>query len=100
MLERIVKTTAAVLLLATALPGCSMLTAQGRQQRAYERYVRKCGHRRDQLQAKMMKAPRIPTFAPSEPKTTTELGGSPKSVTSSESEGSSSETAVSAESSN
>ena len=88
MLARITRVTAAVLLMSMALPGCSMLTARGRQERAYERYVRKCSHRRDRLQAKMLKTPRIPTSAPSEPKEMTEVGGSPESVTSTESEAS------------
>jgi hypothetical protein len=84
MLERILRLTAALLLISFALPGCSMLTARGRQQRAYEHYVRKMSHRRDRLQAKM-RAPRIPKFAPSEPRETTEIGGSPESFTSGES---------------
>jgi hypothetical protein len=87
MLERIVRLATAVLLVSTSLPGCSMLTARGRQELAYERYVRKCSRQRDRLQAKMLKAPRIPTSAPSEPKLTTQLGGSPESVTSSDSAG-------------
>ncbi|HET9418831.1 MAG TPA: hypothetical protein VFO30_05775 [Chthoniobacterales bacterium] len=100
MLERITRATAAVLLISMVLPGCSMLTARGRQERAYERYVRKCSHQRDRLQAKMMKTPRIPTFEPSEPKETTEVGGSPESVTSSESATSPANAATSAETSN
>jgi hypothetical protein len=85
MLERTVRLTVAVLLVFTSLPGCSMLTARGRQERAYERYVRKCSRQRDRLQAKMLKAQPIPTLTPSEPKLTTELGGSPEPVTSTES---------------
>ena len=38
--------TSALILVATFLSGCSMLTAQGRQERAYERYVRKSSHGR------------------------------------------------------
>jgi hypothetical protein len=85
MLERIVRFTVAILLISMALPACSMLTARGRQQLAYERYVRKCSHRRDKQRAKM-KTPRIPTLEPSQPKETTEVGGSPESVTSGESQ--------------
>jgi hypothetical protein len=100
MLERFTRITAAVLLISISLPGCSMLTARGRQESAYERYVRKCSHRRDRLQAKMIKAQRIPTSAPSEPKVTTEAGGSPESVTSSETAGPSSDAAAPVENSN
>lgn len=85
MLERIIRLTAVVLLISTALPACSMLTTRGRQQLAYERYVRKSSHRRDRQRAKM-KTPRIPSPAPSEDKVTTEAGGSPESVRSAESQ--------------
>ena len=64
-----------------------MLTARGRQERAYAKYVRKMSHRRDRFQAKMMKSRmRVPDYAPSEPRETTELGGSPQSMTSGNSE--------------
>jgi hypothetical protein len=86
MVGKVVRTTGVVLFVSIALPGCSMLTARGRQERAYERYVQKCSHQRDRLRAKMMKAPRIPSLAPSEPKETTELGDSPQSVSSGESQ--------------
>jgi hypothetical protein len=103
VLERIVRLTAAVLLVSTSLPGCSMLTSRGRQERAYEHYVRKCSRQRDRLQAKMLKAQRIPTFAPSEPKVTTQLSGSPESVTPGDSPaaaGSTDSSAAAAETSN
>lgn len=85
MLERIVRLTVAALLLSMALPACSMLTARGRSQLAYERYVRKCSHRRDRQRTKM-KTSRLPALPPSQDKVTTETGGSPESVTSGESQ--------------
>jgi hypothetical protein len=69
-----------VFLTVTLFDGCAYFSKSGRQQMAYERYVRKCSKLRDKRAAKM-KAPRIPTFEPSEPKQTTQLGGSPQSVT-------------------
>jgi hypothetical protein len=86
MLKRIRRSSALILVVCFALPACSMLTKSGRQQLAYQRYVRKCSHRRDRQRAKM-KTPRIPTFAPSENKINTEVGGSPESVTSGQSQG-------------
>ena len=101
MLERIVRPTALALLVSIALPGCSMLTARGRQERAYSKYVRKMSHRRDRLQAKMMKSKmRIPASAPSEPKVTTDVNESPQSVSSNEATGESTDTAAVAENSN
>jgi hypothetical protein len=101
MVERIISLTAVVLIVLTALPGCSMLTAQGRRERAYERYVRKCSHQRDRLQAKMLKTQQqIPTLPPSEPKVTTMVGGSPESVTSDDSPAFSGDSNSSAEGSN
>jgi hypothetical protein len=84
MLERIVRLTVAALLLSMALPACSMLTARGRQERAYERYVQKSSHRRDRQRAKM-KTSRLPALPPAQDKVTTESGGSPESVPSDES---------------
>jgi ABC-type glycerol-3-phosphate transport system substrate-binding protein len=40
-MKKISRALALLLVGATLLSGCSMLTASGRQQRAYERYVRK-----------------------------------------------------------
>jgi hypothetical protein len=40
-MKRLYRASALFLVAATLLSGCSMLTAQGRRQRAYERYVRK-----------------------------------------------------------
>ena len=40
-MKRLYRAGALLLVVATLLSGCSMLTAQGRQERAYQRYVRK-----------------------------------------------------------
>lgn len=83
MLERAAKLLALVFLAATLLDGCAYFSKNGRQQMAYERYVRKCSKQRDRYRAKMKtKAPKIPKYEPSEPKETTQLGGSPQSVNS------------------
>jgi hypothetical protein len=62
-----------------------MLTARGRQERAYQRYVQKSSHRRDRQRAKM-KTSRLPALPPAQDKVTTETGGSPESVPSDESQ--------------
>jgi len=72
---------------ATFLSGCSMLTARGRQEAAYERYVRKSSLGRVKQQKKLSyKKVKIPTMQPSEPTENTALSG-PESVTSSNSDG-------------
>jgi hypothetical protein len=87
MLERFTKLLALIFIAVTLLDGCAHFTKSGRQQLAYEKYVRKCSKNRDRLRAKMKtKAPKIPKYEPSEPKETTELGGSPQSVRSGESQ--------------
>ena len=84
VLERAAKLLVFGLTIVTLFGGCAYFSKNGRQQLAYERYVRKCSKQRDRYRAKMkMKAPRIPKYEPSEPKETTQLGGSPESVTSS-----------------
>jgi hypothetical protein len=85
MLERFARSLTIALVVVTVLPGCAHFTKNGRQQLAYERYVRKCSKQRDRQRAKM-KAPRIPRVARSQDKVTTELGGSPESATSSKSQ--------------
>jgi hypothetical protein len=68
---------------ALLLPGCSMLTAQGRREHAYARYVAKCSKGRVKQQRKMARSrARIPLLQPTAPVVTTELGG-PESVTNS-----------------
>ena len=85
MLEQILKSLAVVSITCLALSGCAHFTKSGRQQLAYEKYVRKHSGMRFKQQAKM-KTPRIPTMVPSEPKVTTSVSDSPQSVTSAESE--------------
>jgi hypothetical protein len=83
MLERAAKLLALGLTIAMLFDGCAYFSKTGRQQMAYERYVRKCSKQRDRFRAKTkMKAPKIPKYEPSEPTETTQLG-SPQSVTSS-----------------
>jgi hypothetical protein len=86
MLERAAKLLAVALIIATLFDGCAYFSKNGRQQLAYERYVRKCSKQRDRYRAKMKtKAPKIPKYEPSDPKETTQLGGSPESVSSGQS---------------
>ena len=82
MLERFAKLLAFAFIAATLFGGCAHFSKTGRQQLAYQKYVRKCSKQRDRHQAKM-KFPRIPTVAPSQDKVTTQVGNSPESVTSS-----------------
>jgi hypothetical protein len=81
MLERAAKVLALLFITATLFDGCAHFSKSGRQQLAYEKYVRKCSKNRDRQRAKM-KAPKIPTFEPSAPKETAQVSGSPQSVTS------------------
>ena len=46
------KSLALVLVLAVGMPGCSMMTKSGRQQRAYSKYVRKMSASRDKQRMK------------------------------------------------
>lgn len=46
------KSLALVLVLAVGMPGCSMMTKSGRQQRAYSKYVRKMSASRDKQRIK------------------------------------------------
>ena len=72
---------------ATALSSCSMLTARGRQEAAYERYVRKSSLGRVKQQKKLSyKKTKIPVMQPSEPIETTALSG-PEAISSGISDG-------------
>jgi hypothetical protein len=69
------------------LSGCSMLTARGRQEAAYERYVRKSSLGRVKLQKKLSyKKTKVPVMEPSEPTESTQVSG-PESVTGSSTDG-------------
>jgi hypothetical protein len=77
-------TCAIALLLLTPIcfSGCSMLTAQGRRERAYERYVRKYSHNRVKQQSRISSwRAKIPQLTPSEPVVRTEVSG-PEAATS------------------
>jgi len=85
MLEQTFRSLAILLIACFAFPGCAHFTKSGRQQLAYEKYVRKQSGMRTRRQAKMRKL-RVPPSLLSEPKTTTGVGDSPQSVTSAESQ--------------
>ena len=89
MLERILTSLTVVLVSGLILPGCAHFTKSGRQQLAYEKYVRKCSYTRDRQRSKM-KMPRMamPASAPSENKVSADLvdAPSPQSVTTGDSQ--------------
>src|SRR2546430_12186081 len=65
MLERILKFSAILLVGCFLLPGCAHFTKSGRQQLAYERYVKKCVHRRNRQRVKIAKQQQqIPDYKP------------------------------------
>ncbi len=71
-----------LLLAAFLLNSCSMLTAQGRRERAYASYVRKCSKGRVKQQSRFSSwRSKIPHLTPSEPVVSAEVGG-PESVAS------------------
>jgi hypothetical protein len=77
---------AIIFLLLAALPfsGCSMLTAQGRRERAYAHYVAKSSKGRVKQQRRLSSLrSRIPELFPRPPVVTTGVSG-PESVTSGE----------------
>lgn len=86
MLERIVRYFLIVAFAAAPLSGCGYMSQTGRQQMAYQRYVRKMSGKRAKV-TKKIKAPRMPlTPGPSEYKTESGVTESPQSVRSGESE--------------
>jgi hypothetical protein len=79
-MKKIHRGLALFLIGATFLSGCSMLTANGRNQRAYERYVRKSSLGRVKQQKRMSyRKTTLPVMQPTEPMETTEVSG-PESV--------------------
>ena len=69
-----------LLVSATLLASCSMLTAEGRRERAYERYVRKSSLGRVKQQKRMgFHKTKLPVMEPSEPVETATVSG-PESV--------------------
>jgi hypothetical protein len=70
-------------LLILSLTSCSMLTKQGRQERAYRNYVRKASLRQERRKVKYRR-PKKQFFAPSEPTVTAQTAPeSPESATTS-----------------
>ena len=66
----------------TLLTGCSMLTAQGRRERAYTHYVTKYSYRRAKLQRRLsLSRAKVPKSEPSEPVANAEVSG-PESASS------------------
>ena len=88
MLERTLRYLLLVALIAATLTGCGYLTQNGRQQMAYQRYVKKMSGRSIK-QKKKFKAPKMPlTPEPSENKVDTQViqESGPQSVHSGESQ--------------
>jgi len=85
MLEQTLRLLMVVLIGCFAFPGCAHFTKSGRQQLAYQKYVRKQSGMRSRQQAKM-KTPRVPSFQTSPSKVTAGANDSPQSVTSGESQ--------------
>ncbi|MDP9292433.1 MAG: hypothetical protein M3O82_08735 [Verrucomicrobiota bacterium] len=89
MLERILKSSVVILFSCLVLPGCAHFTKSGRQQLAYQKYVRKCSYTRDRQRSKM-KTPRtaMPASVPSDNKVSTDVADapSPQSVTAGDSQ--------------
>lgn len=79
-MKKLVRPIALLFVSATLLTSCSMLTAQGRQERAYERYVRKSSLGRVKQQKRMgFHKTKLPVMEPSESMETTTVAG-PESV--------------------
>jgi hypothetical protein len=88
MLERILKFSAVLLIGCLLLPGCSHFTKSGRQQIAYQRYVKKCGHMRTHQRTKITKQQqRVPDSKSSKYEVNSGVVSSPQSVSSAESQG-------------
>lgn len=79
-MKKLYRALALWLVAATLLSGCSMLTASGRRERAYEKYVRKSslGRVKQQKRIKFAKNT-LPVMQPTEARETTEASG-PESV--------------------
>ena len=79
-MKKIYRALALFLVGATLLASCSMLTTSGRQQRAYERYVRKSSLGRVKQQKRLSyRKTTLPVMQPTEPMEATEVSG-PESV--------------------
>ncbi len=72
-MNKIYRASALLLIGSMLLSGCSMLTAQGRRERAYERYVQKSSHGRLKQQKLFAKrGQNMPITYPDEPMMPTE----------------------------
>ena len=81
-MKRLYRASALLLVGATLLSGCSMLTARGRQERAYDRYVRKSSLGRLKQQKHFAaRGNTMPVTHPTEAMEPTEASG-PESVSS------------------
>ncbi|MEO6970250.1 MAG: hypothetical protein ABI217_05090 [Chthoniobacterales bacterium] len=79
-MKKLTRTIALFLVAATLLSGCSMLTASGRRERAYERYVRKSSLGRVKQQKRVKYAKNtLPMTRETAPMETTDASG-PESV--------------------
>ena len=79
-MKKFSRAIALLLVGSTLLSGCSMLTAQGRRERAYDRYVRKSSQGRVKQQKRFAaKGNMMPVTHSSEPVETAEASG-PESV--------------------
>ena len=84
MLERIATCLLILTFALAPLSGCAYMSSTGRQQMAYQRYIRKCSGRQMKVKKKM-KSPKMPaTPGPSDNHVTTEVTETPKSVNSSD----------------
>jgi hypothetical protein len=86
MLERILRLLLLAAIAVGPLSGCAYMSKSGRQQMAYQRYVKKFSGKRMKQQKKIKPPKMPPTPGPSDYKTNTDVGGSPQSVTSGESQ--------------
>jgi len=80
-MKRTTRSLLFLLLNASLLCSCSMLTAQGRRERAYAHYVRKCSNGRIKQQNRISsRRAKIPQITPSEPVVRMDVAG-PEAVT-------------------
>ena len=86
MLGRILKYLVLAAIAAAPLSGCAYMSKNGRQQMAYQRYIRKQSGRKIKIQKKIKapKMPRTPDLSPN--KVNTEVIETPQSVRSGEAE--------------
>jgi hypothetical protein len=86
MLERLLKYCLLVAIAAAPLSGCAYMSKNGRQQMAYQRYIRKQSGRKMKIQKKVKspKMPQTPDLSPN--KVNAEVIETPQSVTSGESQ--------------